>query len=141
MSSRIRNLPKGFGRGFWAFDSLCSLISQVCYRLRWLDHPSSGHELFWLDTLCIPNPEIEQHESARAQSQELRTKAINMMDLIYAGANKVLVLDHEMQAVKGGTEWMVATGEGVLHECLRELAVPRQDRLTEVLATSFASNW
>lgn len=38
--------------------------------------------LFWIDTLCIPTDD-----------QDLRMRAINKMDAVYAHANKVLVLD------------------------------------------------
>ena len=141
MNKSIENLPKGFGRGLWAFDSLCSFLSQVEWRAGWPKKPSTGHKLFWLDTFCIPSPDIEHDEPSKAQSREIRTKAINKMDLIYAGASEVLVLDSEMQLVKFGTQSRVATGEGVLHECLRELTVPRRDRVTEVLAFAIGSNW
>ena len=48
--------------------------------------------LFWLDTLCIP--------VADALSS-YRQKAIDSMAQIYAGANKVLVLDPDLQNVPG----------------------------------------
>ena len=44
--------------------------------------------LFWIDTLCIP---------VDPQYTNLRTRAINMMNLIYASARSVLVLDSELQ--------------------------------------------
>lgn len=45
-------------------------------------------KLFWMDTLCIPvDPE----------SSDLRIKAINKMDAVYAHAGEVLVLDSEIQ--------------------------------------------
>ena len=49
---------------------------------------SRNPKLFWIDTLCIPvNPE----------SSNLRMKAINKMDAVYAHARGVLVLDSEIQ--------------------------------------------
>ena len=49
--------------------------------------------LFWLDTLCIPVGEsLEMY----------RQKAIDSMAQIYAGANKVLVLDPELQNIPSG---------------------------------------
>lgn len=46
--------------------------------------------IFWMDTLCIPvGPEYAS----------LRANAINRMDLIYAGARDVLVLDPELQQI------------------------------------------
>ena len=44
--------------------------------------------LFWIDTLCIP---------VNSQSSDLRMKAINKMDAVYAHAREVLVLDSEIQ--------------------------------------------
>ena len=44
--------------------------------------------LFWIDTLCIP---------VDPQYTNLRTRAINMMNLVYASAGSVLVLDSELQ--------------------------------------------
>ena len=45
-------------------------------------------KLFWINTLCIPiDPE----------SSDLRIKAINKMNAIYAHAEEVLVLDSEIQ--------------------------------------------
>jgi hypothetical protein len=48
-------------------------------------------EWFWLDTLCIP-------VGADARSITLKSKAINQMAAIYAGAHQVLVLDSVMKA-------------------------------------------
>ena len=44
--------------------------------------------LFWIDTLCIP---------VGPQYTNLRIRAINMMNLVYASARSVLVLDSELQ--------------------------------------------
>ena len=46
--------------------------------------------LFWIDTLCIP---------IDPKSSNLRIKAINTMDAIYAHAREVLVLDSEVQRI------------------------------------------
>ena len=51
---------------------------------------SDGPSLFWLDTLCIPMAKgLEKY----------RTKAIGSMAQIYAAADKVLVLDPDLQKV------------------------------------------
>ena len=60
---------------------------------RYLDKLGSSRKkqkvpLFWIDTLCIP---------VDSQYANLRTRAINMMNLIYASARSVLVLDSELQ--------------------------------------------
>lgn len=46
--------------------------------------------VFWMDTLCIPVGD---------ENALLRADAINKMDLIYAGARDVLVLDPELQQI------------------------------------------
>ena len=45
-------------------------------------------KIFWMDTLCIP---------VDPKSSDLRMKAINKMDAVYAHAREVLVLDSEAQ--------------------------------------------
>ena len=49
---------------------------------------SRDPKLFWMDTLCIP---------VDPKSSDLRTKAINKMDAVYAHAREVLVLESEIQ--------------------------------------------
>ena len=49
--------------------------------------------LFWIDTLCIP---------VDPKSSNLRLRAINKMDAIYAQAGEVLVLDSEIQRLSIG---------------------------------------
>ena len=51
---------------------------------------NSKPRIFWMDTLCIP---VDQ------KSTDLRMKAINKMDAVYAHAREVLVLDSEAQKV------------------------------------------
>lgn len=46
--------------------------------------------IFWMDTLCIP---------VGLENASLRANAIKRMDLIYAGARDVLVLDPELQQI------------------------------------------
>lgn len=47
--------------------------------------------LFWLDTLCIPN---------QSEYSDIKQQAIDQMDVIYAGAHHVLVLDRELQQLQ-----------------------------------------
>ena len=55
-----------------------------------LEHPKNRRsKLFWIDTLCIP---------VDPKSSDLRMKAINKMDAVYAHAREVLVLDSEVQS-------------------------------------------
>lgn len=50
----------------------------------------SGPVIFWMDTFCIP---------VGLENTSLKANAINKMDLIYAGARDVLVLDPELQQI------------------------------------------
>ena len=68
------------------------LTGKVCISPLGLDNLESserrGPKLFWMDTLCIP---------VNQESSDLRMKAINKMDAVYAHAREVLVLDSEIQ--------------------------------------------
>jgi hypothetical protein len=133
-------MPKCFGRGFWLFERLCSLFWDIFWHLGLVSYRPSGCSLFWLDTCCIPNPNTDGDDVSKAESTRLRIKAINMMDIIYSGAGEVL-LDSELQSFSGGTQWSARLGEGLLHPCLRSTTESRDDRITEVLARAFGSNW
>lgn len=56
-----------------------------------VEHQKRKHsnEVFWMDTLCIPVN----------LGKELRQKAITQMDLIFAGADNVLILDPQLQLI------------------------------------------
>jgi hypothetical protein len=135
----ISRLPKNIGRGMWAFDTLCALMSQLLWRIGIIKYPTSGDRLFWLDTLCIPSPGKVQDDDP--EHTRLRMKAINMMDLIYAGASQVLVLDSELRQIRGGNQQVRTVGEGLLHQCFVNLEVPERRRLNEVLAHVLCCNW
>lgn len=84
---RLSSLPEYGDRGIYIerYDSW--YITK-----RYLDKLGSSRKkqkvpLFWIDTLCIP---------VDPQYANLRTRAINMMNLIYASARSVLVLDSEL---------------------------------------------
>ena len=51
---------------------------------------STSRAVFWLDTLCVPSS---------LEDASLRRKAIDQMASIYAGADRVLVLDPELQNI------------------------------------------
>ncbi|KAK4031246.1 hypothetical protein C8A01DRAFT_51599 [Parachaetomium inaequale] len=75
-----------FTRGLVGIPPLNMAIDAKNMAITW-----SSTEWFWLDTLCIP-------VGADARSITLKSKAINQMAAIYAGAHQVLVLDSVMQA-------------------------------------------
>lgn len=66
----------------------CRLI-EIAARLH--DINGKPNSLFWLDTLCIP---------AKAEHSKLRTRCIDEMASIYAGADTVLVLDHALMRTR-----------------------------------------
>ena len=53
----------------------------------WRKPKANAIPLFWMDTMCIP---------VDPRHQTLRMKALHRMNLIYASAKKVLVLDQEL---------------------------------------------
>lgn len=73
----------------WARLELCSRETQN--RLKFFSRRKQNSVNFWMDTLCIP---------VGAENASLRSKSIQMMDLIYAGAQSCLVLDPELQRIK-----------------------------------------
>ena len=59
-------------------------------RPSWLENQGSRPVRFWMDTLCIPvHPEYG----------DLRSKAIGNMAVVYAAAERCLVLDPELQSI------------------------------------------
>lgn len=77
------------------FDNQANLDRAASARNRHNSHfsPEGSHTAFWMDTLCIP---VGQD----ALSSGLRTKAINQMAAIYAGAAEVFVLDSMLQRIR-----------------------------------------
>jgi Heterokaryon incompatibility protein (HET) len=129
----LSELPVGFGHGMKFFHQ----IHLRLLRLGRAINISSNliDNLFWLDTLCIPSD---------SEYKELRQKAINQMDFIYARASQVLVLDRELQNLQCGTEdilsedgegWFSSTGE------LIAVKVPEQRYLPTILGHIYRSAW
>jgi hypothetical protein len=93
----------------WSDNRLCSdsnqlHLCQLEYLNRRLSELASAPDslgrpnserLFWLDTLCIPSDE---------SLSDLRKQSINEMDLVYAGADRVLVLDAELENITTATQ-------------------------------------
>lgn len=123
------------------FDRFCSWLSCLLWRYRIFDHPRGGTNLFWLDTLCIPNEELEDSEEDRIEAANLRIDAINKMDLVYSMATEVLVQDNELQSLDGGAQTTPTIGEGFLTACHNVFTGPSDDRYTQTLAYAFSSNW
>ena len=94
LDSCVSRLPKDGERGFNYKKNayVGDLTGKVWISPLGLDNLVSSRsrnpKLFWMDTLCIP---------VDPKSSELRIRAINKMDAIYAHAREVLVLDTEVQ--------------------------------------------
>ncbi len=75
---------------------LSRLPSQINHALNQVPRRQA---LFWIDSLCIPNN--KEHTSIsdanREEIESSKAKAINSMAQLYAGAEKVLVLDPEIR--------------------------------------------
>jgi hypothetical protein len=69
---------------------------RLVYQIRMLSPPELRHDTcitLWIDTFCIP---VESPDVALDRRTRLKRKAINMMTPIYAKAQRVLVLDSEL---------------------------------------------
>ncbi|KAK4450389.1 hypothetical protein QBC34DRAFT_78986 [Podospora aff. communis PSN243] len=77
-----------FTQGYMAVPQLNLGVDGKRLTIAW-----GSTEWFWLDTLCIP-------VGSDDESLLLKSKAINQMAAIYAGAHQVLVLDSVMEASK-----------------------------------------
>ncbi|KAM7182845.1 hypothetical protein V8F33_013971 [Rhypophila sp. PSN 637] len=82
---------------------------------------------FWLDTFCVP-----QHD----EHIQLRNKAIGSMNLIYAAANQTLVVDFGLQSLDSGRSPRSKVVGGRY-----TFDAPADERLLDVAAHIFASNW
>ncbi|PQE09588.1 het domain protein [Rutstroemia sp. NJR-2017a WRK4] len=89
------------------------------------DPPSHAYEYFWLDSFCIPQA---------AEHADLRNKAIESMNLIYAAASHTLVFDKGLQALDAGRR-----PASLAHGGRPTYYAP--ERLLDVVANIYASNW
>ena len=94
LDSCVSKLPRDGERGFNYKKNayVGDLTGKVGISPLGLDNLESSRsrnpKLFWMDTLCIP---------VDPKSSDLRIRAINKMDAVYAHAREVLVLDMEVQ--------------------------------------------
>ena len=89
--------------------------------------PSHPYEYFWLDSFCIPQA---------AEHADLRNKAIESMNLIYAAASHTFVFDRGLQALDAGRRpaSLARGGRPTFYS-------PQDDNLLDVIAYIYASNW
>lgn len=93
-----------------------------------IEQPSRSSQLFWLDTLCIPQD---------TQHADLKQKAINSMNLVYAAASQTLVFDAGLQRFDAGQRPTSppANVDGAT------FYGPTNENLLDVIACLSASNW
>lgn len=92
-----------------------------------IEPPSRTYQLFWLDTFCIPQD---------AQHADLKCKAIESMNLIYAAASKTLVFDAGLQKFDAGQQ-----PSSLVRFSQPTFYGPTDRKLLDVLAHICASNW
>lgn len=92
-----------------------------------IEPPSRAYEYFWLDSFCIPQA---------TEDAELRNKAIQSMNLIYAAASHTFVFDKGLQALDAGRRLA-----SLSHGGRPTYYSPRDEDLLDVVASILASNW
>ena len=96
-------------------------------RLGEIAPPSRIYEYFWLDSFCIPQA---------VEHADLRSKAIESMNLIYAAASHTIVFDKGLQALDAGRR-----AASLAHGGRPTYYSPRDENLLDVVAYVYASNW
>lgn len=89
--------------------------------------PSRPYEYFWLDSFCVPQA---------VEHADLRSKAIESMNLIYAAASHTFVFDKGLQALDAGRR-----PASLAHGGRPTYYSPRDENLLDVVAYVYASNW
>jgi hypothetical protein len=89
--------------------------------------PSRAYEYFWLDSFCIPQA---------VEHADLRSKAIESMNLIYAAASHTFVFDKGLQALDAGRR-----PASLAHGGRPTYYSPQDENLLDVVAYIYASNW
>ncbi len=89
--------------------------------------PSYAYEYFWVDSLCIPQAVVHA---------DLRSKAIESINLIYAAASHTLVFDRGLQSFDAGRR-----PASLAYGGYPTYYSPQDENLLDVLANIYASNW
>ena len=89
--------------------------------------PSRAYEYFWLDSFCIPQA---------VEHADLRSKAIESMNFIYAAASHTFVFDKGLQALDAGRR-----PASLAHGGHPTYYSPQDENLLDVVAYIYASNW
>ena len=89
--------------------------------------PSQAYEYFWLDSFCIPQA---------VEHADLRSKAIESMNLIYAMASHTFVFEKGLQALDAGRR-----PASLAHGGRPTYYSPQDENLLDVVAYIYTSNW
>lgn len=110
-------------------SSTCNKFSR--YRTRATE---SRYYLFWLDTLCVPS---------HIEHIALRQEAIDRMEIVYAGAGRVLVLDKALQRLDVPSKELTVLRHNntIMPYRYEQISMPDLDSLTLVAAHIFRSRW
>jgi hypothetical protein len=92
-----------------------------------IEPPSRTYQYFWLDSFCIP--QAPEHA-------DLRSQAIELMNLTYAAARHTLVFDKALQALDGGRQ-----PGSLAHGGRPTYYAPSDEHLLDVVSSIYASNW
>jgi hypothetical protein len=92
-----------------------------------IEAPSRTYQYFWLDSFCIPQA---------SEHADLRSQAIELMNLIYAAARHTLVFDKVLQALDGGRY-----PSSLAHGGRPTYYAPSDEHLLDVVSSIYASNW
>ena len=119
----ISSLPPSmdlWGLGRWLTDWRSSRPGEIA-------PPSRAYKYFWLDSFCIPQA---------VEHTDLRSKAINSMNFIYAAASHTIVFDKGLQVLDAGRRLgsLTRNGNPTFHG-------PQDANLLDVIANIYASNW
>ena len=96
-------------------------------RLGEIAPPSRAYEYFWLDSFCIPQA---------VEHVDLRNKAIESMNFIYAAASHTIVFDKGLQALDAGRR-----PASLAHGGRPTYYFPQDENLLDAVAYIYASNW
>ncbi|KAG7005205.1 cytochrome P450 monooxygenase [Physcia stellaris] len=119
----LSSLPtpvEDWGLREWATDWRSSRPGEIA-------PPSRAYEYFWLDTFCIPQA---------VEHADLRSKAIQSMNLSYAAASHTIVFDKGLQALDAGRR-----PSSLTHGGRPTYYSPQDENLLDVVACIYASNW
>lgn len=92
-----------------------------------IDPPVCSSGLLWLDTFCIPQGSTHV---------DLKDKAIQSMNFVYAVATQTLVLDADLQRLDVGRR-----PSSLFHGGAFTFYAPEHDKLLDSVAHIFASTW